>query len=128
MEGSGEIAAAAQKNFTQLETTNIDTIVGNFNNTLPLALTQLQPPIDFAFIDGNHRFEPTVGYFDAIVPKTINSSIVVLDDIRWSAEMEKAWNYCKDHSNVTLSIDLFFIGILIFRKEIKEKQHFTVRF
>jgi hypothetical protein len=53
---------------------------------------------------------------------------VILDDIHWSEEMEQAWKHCKDHDLVTLSIDLFFIGILIFRKEIKEKQHFRIRF
>jgi hypothetical protein len=42
--------------------------------------------------------------------------------------MEQAWTYCRQHTAVTLSIDLFFIGILVFRKEIREKQHFRIRF
>jgi len=63
-----------------------------------------------------------------ILSKTDNFSMIILDDIHWSAEMELAWQHCKDHSAVTLSIDLFFIGLLILRKEIREKQHFVVRF
>src|SRR5258705_1322972 len=127
MEGAKEILAIAQKNFHDLGMNNIETIEGDFDDTLPPAILQFQPSIDFAFIDGNHRFEPTIRYFESIVSRISNHSIIILDDIHWSKEMEQAWKYCKDHSSVTLSIDLFFIGILVFRKEIREKQHFIIR-
>jgi cbb3-type cytochrome oxidase subunit 3 len=42
--------------------------------------------------------------------------------------MEEAWEIIKADSAVTLTIDLFFIGIVFFRKENKVKQHFVVRF
>jgi hypothetical protein len=42
--------------------------------------------------------------------------------------MEGAWEYIKHHESVTLSVDLFFIGIVFFRKEQRVKQHFTIRF
>jgi hypothetical protein len=42
--------------------------------------------------------------------------------------MEQAWQQVKDHPAVTLSIDLFFIGLVFFRKDFKVKQHFRVRF
>jgi hypothetical protein len=42
--------------------------------------------------------------------------------------MEGAWEkICKD-DRVTLSIDLFFIGLVFFRKEFREKQHFVIRY
>ena len=127
MEGAKEILAFAKKNFLALQLQNIDTIEGNFDNTLSVVTSQLAA-INFAFIDGNHRLQPTIQYFETIVSKTDNFSIVILDDIHWSEEMEQAWEYCMNHPAVTLSIDLFFIGILIFRKEIREKQHFVIRF
>jgi len=127
MEGAKQILTVATKNFRELQLHNIKTIEGNFDNTLPAATGKLST-INFAFIDGNHRLQPTIQYFETILSKTDNFSIVILDDIYWSKEMEQAWKHCKDHSAVTLSIDLFFIGILIFRKEIKEKQHFVIRF
>ena len=34
----------------------------------------------------------------------------------------------KEHVAVTLTIDLFNIGIVLFRKENKAKQHFTIRY
>jgi len=127
MEGAKEILTVATKNFQAQQLSNIETIEGNFDNTLP-AVTGKQSTINFAFIDGNHRLQPTIQYFETILSKTDNFSIVILDDIHWSEEMELAWKHCKEHPAVTLSIDLFFIGILVFRKEIKEKQHFVIRY
>jgi len=133
MEGAKEIIAIAKENFDNLQVKNVEIVQGNFNETLPTVIGQSGATVEgstvnLAFIDGNHRLQPTIQYFETILAKTNNFSILVLDDIHWSKEMEQAWKYCKDHSSVTLSIDLFFIGILIFRKEIKEKQHFSIRF
>jgi predicted O-methyltransferase YrrM len=86
------------------------------------------PRIDMAFIDGNHRREPTLRYFETILSKTHDGSCIVFDDIHWSAEMEEAWEKIRKDGRVTLSIDLFFIGIVFFRKEFREKQHFSIRF
>ncbi len=84
--------------------------------------------IDMAFIDGNHRKEPTLRYFETIFSKTHAGSCIIFDDIHWSAEMEEAWDIIRKDARVTLSIDLFFIGIVFFRKEFREKQHFSIRF
>lgn len=127
MEGAKEIASVSRRNFDSLGISNITLIEGNFDKELA-AMVHGLPTIDFCFLDGNHRLKPTIQYFETILSKTTNFSIIVLDDIHWSHEMEQAWKYCQDHASVTLSIDLFFIGILVFRKEIKEKQHFSIRF
>ena len=127
MEGAPAIASLAKRNFEKLGFKNIKIIEGNFDGTLSSVMDNLKG-IDFAFIDGNHRFEPTIGYFDTII-KNINShSIIVIDDIHWSADMEKAWQVIKNHESVQCSIDLFFIGIVFFREEFHEKQHFAIRF
>lgn len=127
MEGATEVAAVALKNFKKLGLTNIRLEEGNFDIILEQVLEQL-PVIDFAFIDGNHRRDPTIAYYEKLLPKINENSILIFDDVHWSEEMEQAWEYIKNHEEVTLSIDLFFIGIVFFRKESKIKQHFTIRF
>ncbi len=127
MEGSSAIAAIAKENFKKLSLQNIQIIEGNFDETLSNSLEQLHI-IDVAFLDGNHRYEPTVRYFNSILPKLNKQSIVILDDIHWSEEMELAWNEIKNNKSVTLSIDLFTIGIVLFKDEFKVKQHFSIRF
>jgi len=126
-EGAEKIAAVAQNNFNQLGLQNIELISGNFDNTLPPLLSRLNT-IDFAFIDGNHRKEPTLNYFYQLLSHSTNSTILIFDDIHWSKEMEAAWHEIQQHPSVTLTIDLFFIGIVCMNDAIKVKQHFSVRY
>lgn len=126
-EGCKNIAAQAVNNFQQLSIAGIEVVTGNFDLTLPAMLERL-PAIDLAFIDGNHRLEPTLRYFEQILPHTSAYSLIILDDIHWSEGMEQAWEQVKAHPAVTLSIDLFFIGLVFFRKDFKVKQHFDIRF
>jgi predicted O-methyltransferase YrrM len=127
MEGAREVAAAAKNNFHQLSLTNIELVEGNFDETLPSTVQKMKS-IDMAFVDGNHRYEPTVRYYRELLPAMHEHSILVFDDIHWSKEMEQAWDEIKNDPAVTLSVDLFFIGLVFFRKENKAKQHFTIRF
>lgn len=125
-EGSPQIAAVARKNFHDLGLT-IQVQEGNFDDTLPRILEQLSAP-GLVFIDGNHREEPTIRYFEQILTRSDSSSIIILDDIHWSAGMEKAWEFVQNHSGVKATIDLFFIGLVFFREEFKERQNFIIRF
>jgi len=127
MEGSKEITDIAKRNLKNLEIRNVEIIEGNFDDTLSSIVRGLST-VSFSFIDGNHRKEPTERYFKEILVKTNNDSILVFDDIHWSSEMEAAWETIKKDAAVTCSIDLFFIGIVFFRKEFKEQQHFVIRF
>jgi predicted O-methyltransferase YrrM len=126
-EGSSTIAQIAKDNFQRLYLNNIHQLVGEFSITLPQALA-LHASIDLLFVDGNHQYQPTIDYFESALPKLHNNSIVVFDDIHWSKEMENAWKKIKAHPQVSESIDLFFLGIVFFRKEQLEKQHFTIRY
>ena len=127
LEGSPGIAAIARKNFQSAKLENVHLIEGNFNDTLKNALP-LSGSIDLAFIDGNHTKEATLNYFSALMKAGNKESIFIFDDIHWSEEMDQAWNEIKDSAGVTLTIDLFFIGIVFFNKDFKVKQHFTIRF
>lgn len=126
-EGASSIAAIARKNFEELGLKNIQLTEGDFGNTISPLLAELGT-IDLAFIDGNHRKEPTLNYFQQLVNHSTVSSIFIFDDIHWSAGMEEAWEEIKQHPAVTLTIDLFFIGIVILSPDINHKQHFSVRF
>lgn len=131
MEGADEVASVAESVFQQLDLKNIEIIKGNFDNTLPQWIKSEKDSdkkLDFAFIDGNHREEPTVNYFNQLLPLVHNDSIMIFDDVHWSKGMENAWNTIIHHPSVTLSIDLFFIGLVFFKNEFKEKQHFTIRY
>jgi predicted O-methyltransferase YrrM len=127
LEGADEVAQVARQNFQQLGLSGIEMVPGDFQQTLPKILSGLDT-VDFVFVDGNHRKEPTLQYFNQLLPKTNPLSILVFDDIHWSREMEEAWEIIKSHPAVRCSIDLFFVGLIFFREEFREKQDFIIRF
>jgi predicted O-methyltransferase YrrM len=127
MEGSSEIADLADAAFRIRGLDKLRLVRGNFDDQLPDVL-QKMAHIDLAYVDGNHRKKPTMDYFNQILPLLPNEGCIVFDDIHWSGEMEEAWaDICADH-RVTLTIDLFAIGLVFVRKEQLEKQHFTIRY
>lgn len=126
-EGSATIAQIARQNHGSLGLANISLLEGNFDDQLPKWLAH-NKKVDFAFIDGNHAYKPTIAYFEALLDVVEDHSILVFDDIHWSREMEAAWAQISAHPRVTLSIDLFFIGIVFFRKEFAQKQQVSIRF
>ncbi|CAN5499902.1 class I SAM-dependent methyltransferase [soil metagenome] len=126
-EGAPQIAAIAQQHFNGLALKNIQLITGDFAATLP-PLLQTTGTVDFAFIDGNHRKEPTLQYFQQLLNHANANTILVFDDIHWSAGMEEAWAEIQQHPAVTLTIDLFFIGIVCLNKDIKNSQHFIIKY
>ena len=106
---------------------NITSINGNFNYELP-KLIQTIDTLDYLYIDGNHAYEPTIRYFNLALTKKNTNSIFVFDDIYWSREMQQAWKEISEHKDVRLSLDLFYFGIVFFRTENKNKEHFVLKF
>ncbi|SOD77971.1 O-methyltransferase [Spirosoma fluviale] len=125
-EGCPETASVARHNFERLAIQNIEVVVGNLDETLAQAIAAL-PPIDFVFFDANHRYEPTVHYFETCLTNIHNDTVFVFDDIHWSDEMEQAWGYIKTHQSVRVTVDLFWVGLVFFRKE-QPKQDFVLQF
>jgi predicted O-methyltransferase YrrM len=126
LEGDTHSLAIAKQMFQRLKLENINTVAGKFKDTLTPALKEIAN-VDFVFIDGHHDKDATLNYFNKIKEYCHNDSVIIIDDIYWSKGMEEAWGKIKEHSEVSLSIDLFFCGIVFFRKENKQKEHFKIR-
>jgi len=105
---------------------NIDSHTGNFDILLPEVLTKTTT-VDLVFFDGNHQEKATLNYFEHCLSKINNKTIFIFDDIYWSKGMENAWEKIIEHPKVTLSINLYYMGIVFFRKE-NTKEHFDIKF
>lgn len=126
LEGCREALEVARNNFLQAGFSRIETLSGPFETSLPPLLAGgLQP--DLVLFDGNHAYQPTLDYFQQLLPLAHSDTIFVFDDIHWSAGMEKAWNEIASHPQVTLSVDILSMGLVFFRSGM-EKQHFVLRF
>ena len=126
LEGCPNTAAVAKKNFRDAQVKNIEQIIGEFSVSLPEALSKM-PRLDFVYFDGNHKKDATLDYFFRCLPKHHEQTVFVFDDIHWNLEMTEAWKIIQQHEATTLTIDLFSIGIVFFRKGIP-KQHFVLKF
>ncbi|QXU40709.1 O-methyltransferase [Pedobacter sp. D749] len=126
IEGCPQTAEVARKNFQDLDLENIELHVGNFDLILPDIIAR-QPSLDFVYIDGNHRKDATLNYFKWCLPKVTENSLLIFDDIYWSEGMKEAWTEIKNHPDVTVTIDLFWIGLVYFKKG-QVKEHFKLKF
>ena len=122
-EGSHALADVALTNFEYFDKKNIELIEGNIHLTLP-EFVQNPAKINFVLMDAHHQYKPTIHYFDLMMRRLDEKSIVVLDDIHWSEEMEHAWNELRNSPLVYGSVDLFRCGILFFDPDLN-RQHFV---
>jgi predicted O-methyltransferase YrrM len=126
IEGCPNTAAKAAEYLQNAGTGNIIQHTGPFDDVLPDILSAIGR-LDWAFVDGNHRSEPTLRYFEWFLEHAHPGTILVFDDIYWTPDMTQAWENIKAHPKVSVTIDLFQIGIVSFRSG-QAKEHFTVRY
>lgn len=101
-------------------------IQGNFDSMLDSLINKYEK-LDFVFFDGNHKKKNTLKYFNLCLKKIHNETVFIFDDIHWSEEMEEAWNEIKNHSKVRVSVDLFRMGLIFFKKELSY-ENYVIKF
>ena len=126
IEGSDEIALIAVRNFTEAGLNNIISLIGSFDEMLPVVFGKGIKP-GMVFIDGDHRKEAVLRYFSKIAEVSDNNTVIVIDDIYHSREMEEAWNVIKLNENVSVTVDVFRMGIVFFRRGINH-HNYIVRY
>lgn len=115
MEGSPAISEIAELNFRDAGLTNIKLFTGSFENVLPeIEAENICPGL--VFIDGNHRKEATVEYFNRLAELSDNNTVIVIDDIYYSPGMAEAWREIKQNMKVSFTVDIFRMGLVFFRE------------
>jgi predicted O-methyltransferase YrrM len=125
LEGCPQTAGIAKETFAKGGINNVELITGNFDDILSGLIKKLDK-LDFVFVDGNHQKDATLKYFEWCLPKVHENSLLIFDDIYWSKGMKNAWNEIKAHPQVTVTVDLFWIG-LVFFKPGQAKEDFLVK-
>jgi predicted O-methyltransferase YrrM len=126
LEGCPNTLSIAKETFEILQIKNVETIEGNFDDTFPTLLEKLNQ-VDFIYFDGNHTKSATLHYFNLALSKANENSLFIFDDIYWSEEMIDAWKIIKADPRVSITIDLYFIGLVFFKKG-QAKENFTILF
>ena len=122
-EGCEAVANIAKENWKALNINNIECRVGEIDVEELVGDIEY---LDMAFIDANHTYVSTCEYFDVLAGKVREKSVIVVDDIHYSEEMEKAWKAICADERVTSTIDLYQMGLVFFDKHYW-KRHYTMR-
>ncbi len=127
IEGCPNLFKFSKALFNTQKAKNITSLNGNFDLEFPKILSKIES-LDLLYVDGNHTYESTINYFNMALAKKNPHSIFVFDDINWNEDMQKAWKEIYSNKEITLSLDFFYFGIVFFRKEQLNKEHFILKF
>ena len=122
-EGSEALLEMAALNWKKLGISNIQVVEGNIDETL---YTYAREGVDFVYIDANHRYEATLRYFAYFAQLAHEKTIIVLDDIHYSCEMEAAWKEIGKRADVTTTMDFYDFGLVFFDTHYL-KRHYKLR-
>ncbi len=126
IEGVDAIADIADGVFNNTNCDNVNLHRGVFSDVLP-DVAAGSFPWDMIYLDGNHNGKDVLNYFSLLVKHINTEGVMILDDIRWSPSMWQAWNEIKNHQQVRVTADLFFMGLAFFNPALS-KEHFSLRF
>jgi predicted O-methyltransferase YrrM len=142
VEGCPETAQYTQNNFVRWGSNNpelstIELINNNFEDFLnefknlqdfPDSKTghSTQGIFDLIYLDGHHDGPATLHYFESLKKYIRDTSVLIIDDIHWSAGMSAAWQQIIKDPQVSVSIDTFFCGFLFFHPT-QAKEDFVIR-
>lgn len=120
MEGSEAVLRVAQGVWRALKMENIEWQEGNIDSTLYI---HAREQLDVVFVDANHTYEATKRYAEFLLPRLSEKGVLVIDDIHYSQEMERAWNELKGDKRVTSSMDLYYCGLLFVDKHYLKRNY-----
>lgn len=142
VEGDARLASWAAAGWRQTESGGrIEGVVARFEEVVPGWCTARDgtgmagagagaEPWDLVFVDGDHRSEAVHRWVDAVAPALRANrggdrpSAVVVDDIRWNADMWAAWNRLAAEDRWDFVIDRGAYGVLVRHPGVR---HPTVR-
>jgi len=126
VEGHRDYAETAKTILEQIGITNIDIRIETFANEIK-RIKKENGRLGLFFIDGDHSYTPTLQYFKQCAEIGTEEAVIIIDDIHWSDDMDRAWKAIKESSTCRVSVDLFRFGIIFTNKKL-QKQHYIVRY
>lgn len=125
VEGDPSIASVASNTFQSLNLRNIHLVVSDFDSYFK-TLTD-SDKFDLVFLDGHHTYDAVLENVGKILPHVHEKTILIIDDIYWSKEMNRAWRELINLPVVTQSVDAFAFGMLFFSPDFKARENHRIR-
>jgi hypothetical protein len=94
--------------------------------TISYQLNNLPETLDVVIIDAKNDVEASK-YFDQCLPETDEHTLIILKNIYCTKSMKTVWHQIKAKPKVTVTVDLFSVGLIYFRKG-QVREDFWIRF
>ena len=121
-----DTVAITSKNLINSSAQSVQVLRRDQNHLLPIVNTEPQS-LDFLLMNRSCRKEVSIKYLNQCLPLLKETSVVVVDAIYRDEEMKICWQQIKAHSQITVTIDLFQLGLAFVRPQ-QAEEHFKIRF
>lgn len=90
-------------------------------------IAEFNGPLDLLYIGTCATKSIFMAHFKSHLPRLHAGSLLMIKGIHKNEQIKEAWEEVKVHDQVTVTVDLFWIGLVYFRKG-QAKEHFKIKF
>jgi len=117
IDANKDVQEIARREIQKKGFNNIDFVNATFDDVVEKVLKLTKEKKTLVFIDGNHRYSPTLKYFDLCLKHLADGSVLIFDDIHWSKGMQQAWEKIIRSDKIKFTMDMFYLGLTIIGKK-----------
>lgn len=122
LENVPEFASIAQMAFDKAAHNPIDLRVGGYMDLLPAALKEIEQ-LDFVFFNTLYEQQNNSRLFKECLKQVHNDTVFVFEGIKASRKMREFWKEVCACPEVTVTIDLYSMGIVFFNKRLHKRDY-----
>ena len=122
LESVPEFAAIAEQDYQKGARNPIDLRVGSYRQLLPKALEEMEQ-LDFVFFNTLYEPEDNLWLFNECIKHVHDGTLFVFEGIKENRKMRQLWHDVCLHPDVTVTLDLYSLGIIVFHKKLHKKDY-----
>lgn len=122
LENVPEFAAIARQAFAKEGRNPIDLRIGNYKDLLPQALNDINS-LDFVFFNTLYEQHNNLWLFNECMKYAHNDTVFVFEGIKASRKMRELWEEICACPEVTVTLDLYSLGIVLFNKKLHKRDY-----
>lgn len=122
LENMPEFASIARIAFEKAAHNPIDLRIGGYKEILPKALQDMEQ-IDLVFFNTLYEQQNNSWLFEECLKYIHNDTIFIFEGIKANRKMRNFWKEVCTHAEVTVTIDLYSMGIVFFNKRLHKRDY-----
>lgn len=122
LEECPELATVARITLEKAARNPVDLRTGDYRELLSGALKELGK-VDFVFFNALSDQPNNVWLFNECTKQAHDGSVFVFEGIKSNRKMRELWKHIGTHPDVTVTVDLYSMGIVFFNKKLHKRNY-----